>query len=114
MTIQEIATQLIQLCEKGQFDQAYQTLFADTAKSIEVDGTIADGLAAILKKSEAFKTDVIFAACEMGTPQFAGDYFSLAETFHSIIRQTGEKKQMSEIAVYKVANGKIVEERFFY
>lgn len=114
MTIQAIATQLITLCEKGLFDEAYHTLFADNAKSIEPDGTVADGLTAILQKSEAFKTDVIFAACEMGTPQFAGNYFTIVETFHSTIRQTGEKKQMSEIAVYKVENGKIVEERFFY
>jgi len=50
----------------------------------------------------------------MGIPQIAGNYFILKETFHSIINQTGEKKQMDEIAVYKVKNGKIVEERFFY
>lgn len=114
MTTQEVATKLIQLCKQGQFDEAYKTLFAPDAKSIEPDGTIADGLSAILKKSDAFKAEVEFLTCEMGIPQFAGAYFSIAETFHSRIKQTGEKKQMSEIAVYKVADGKIVEERFFY
>ena len=114
MTIQEIAQQLIQFCEAGQFNEAYKTLFAENATSIEPDGTTAAGLTAILQKSEAFKDDVEFVACEMGTPQFAGNHFSIVETYHSIIRQTGEKKQMSEIAVYKVADGKIVEERFFY
>ena len=114
MTIQEIANQLIKLCESGQFDEAYNSLFAKHAMSVEPDGTIAEGLTAILKKSDAFKADVIFAACEMNTPQIAGDYFTILETFHSVIRQTGEKKQMREIAVYKVANSQIVEERFFY
>ncbi len=114
MTIQEIATKLILLCEQGQFDKAYKTLFATAAKSIEPDGTIAEGLAAILQKSDAFKAEVEFVACEMGIPQFAGNYFSIAETFYSRIKQTGEQKQMSEIAIYRVANGKIVEERFFY
>ena len=114
MTIQEIATQLIQLCEAGKFDETYQQLFATDAKSIEPDGSTAAGLTAILQKGEAFKTDVEFVACKMGTPQFAGNYFTLKEAFYSIIRKTGEKKLMEEIAVYKVDNGKIVEERFFY
>ena len=114
MTIQEIATKLIQLCEQGQFDEAYKSLFSKDAKSIEPDGTIAEGLAAILQKSDAFKAEIEFVSCEMGRPQFAGNYFSIAETFHSRIKKTGAKKQMAEIAVYKVADGKIVEERFFY
>ena len=112
--IEKTAQQLIQLCEAGKFDEAYQQLFAKDAKSIEPDGSTSDGLTAILQKSEAFKTDVEFVDCKMGTPQFAGNYFTLKEAFYSVIRKTGEKKLMEEIAVYKVENGKIVEERFFY
>ena len=112
--IEKTAQQLISLCEAGKFDEAYQQLFATDAKSIEPDGSTAAGLTAILQKGEAFKTDVEFVACQMGTPQFAGNYFTLKEAFYSIIRKTGEKKLMEEIAVYKVDNGKIVEERFFY
>ena len=114
MTIQEIASQLIKLCEAGQFEEAYIRLFAKDAISVEPDGTTARGLTAILKKSDAFKDDVIFAACEMDEPQFAGNYFTIVETFHSVIRQTGEQKQMKEIAVYKVTDGEIIEERFYY
>ena len=114
MTTQEIAEQLIEYCKAAKFDEAYNTLFAQHAQSIEPDGTIADGLAAILKKSETFGTTVQFVACEVGPAQIVGNYFSMTQTFHSVIRQTGEKKQMQEIAVYKVEQGKIVEERFFY
>jgi len=114
MTIQDIATKLTAYCSAGKFNEAYNTLFAQHAKSIEPDGTIADGLTAILKKSDFFVATVQFVACEVGEAQIAGNYFSMAQTFHSVIRQTGEKKQMQEIAVYKVENGQIVEERFFY
>lgn len=114
MTTQEIAKQLTEFCRAAKFNEAYNTLFSQDAKSIEPDGTIADGLAAILKKSEQFGSTVQFVACEVGPAQIAGNYFSMAQTFHSIIRQSGERKQMQEIAVYKVENGKIVEERFFY
>lgn len=114
MTTQEIAKELTEYCQAAKFNEAYNTLFAQHAKSIEPDGTVADGLTAILKKSESFGTTVQFVACEVGLAQIAGNYFSMAQTFHSIIRETGAKKQMQEIAVYKVADGKIVEERFFY
>jgi len=82
--------------------------------SIEPDGTIAEGLTAIHKKSEEFGATVEFVACEVGPTQIAGNYFSMTQTFHSIIRQSGARKQMAEIAVYKVEDGKIIEERFFY
>ena len=71
-------------------------------------------MAALHKKSEEFGATVQFVACEVGPAQIVGNYFSMAQTFHSIIRQSGVRKQMQEIAVYKVEDGKIVEERFFY
>ena len=114
MMTQEIAEQLTIYCRAGKFNEAYNTLFAQHAKSIEPDGTIAEGLTAILEKSDSFVETVQFVACEVGEAQIAGNYFSMAQTFHSIIRQTGEKKQMQEIAIYKIENGQIVEERFFY
>lgn len=114
MTIQEIAQQLTNLCQAGKFNEAYQTLFADNAKSIEPDGTSVEGLAAIFKKSENFGKAVQFVKCEVGESHFASDYFSMVQTYHTIPRTTGEKKVMQEICVYKVANGKIIEERFFY
>jgi len=57
---------------------------------------------------------VEFVKCEVGESHFASDYFSMVQTYHSIIRATGEQKLMQEIGVYKVANDKIIEERFFY
>ena len=114
MTIKKIAHQLIRLCQSGQFEKAYNTLFADNAISIEPDGIITDGLSAILKKSESFKTDIEFVSCTFERPQFAGNYFSMIQTYHSLIRKTSEKKKMQEIVVYKVENEQIVEERFFY
>lgn len=114
MTTLQIAQQLIELCRAAKFNEAYQTLFAENAKSIEPDGTTAEGLAAIFKKSEDFGTAVQFVKCEVGETLVAGNYFTMVQTYHSIIKATGEKKTMQEICVYKVADGKIVEERFFY
>ena len=114
MTTQQIAQQLTDLCRAGKFNEAYATLFAENAKSIEPDGTTADGLAAIHKKSEGFGEAVQFVKCEVGESLVSGNHFTMIQTYHSLIKATGEKKTMQEICVYKVANGKIVEERFFY
>ena len=114
MTVQEIAQKLTELCHAGNFTEAYNTLFADHAKSIEPDGTTAEGMVAIHKKSDNFGKDVQLVKCEIGDVLIAGNYFTMIQTYHSIIRATGEKKKMKEIAVYKVVDGKIVEERFFY
>lgn len=114
MTTKEIADKLVELCIAAKFEEAYNSLFADHAVSIEPDGTKAEGMEAIHKKSDNFGTAVQFVACEIGEVQIVGNYFSMVQTYHSIIRETGEKKRMEEIAVYKVADGKIVEERFFY
>jgi len=99
MTTQEIVQKLTAYCNAAKFDEAYNTLFAQHAKSIEPDGTIAEGLAAIHQKSENFGAAVQFVSCELGAVQVAGNYFSMVQTYHSIIHATGEQKRM---------------ERFFY
>ncbi len=114
MTTKEIAEQLTNYCRAGEFTEAYSTLFADNAKSIESDGSITEGLTAILKKSEGFGEEVQFIKCEIGMPLVVGAFFTMEQTFYSLVRKTGKQKKMQELAVYKVVDGKIVEERFFY
>jgi len=114
MTIPEIAQKLTILCQKGKFNEAYETLFADKAKSIEPDGSSVEGIAQLLKKGDNYVKEVEFVKCEVGEPYFANDYFSMVQTYHTISRATGKPRTMQEICVYKVADRKIIEERFFY
>lgn len=114
MTIQEIAQKLTDLCQTGKFNEAYTILFADHAKSIEPDGTSVEGLSELLKKGDNYVNEVEFVKCEVGASHFASNYFSMVQIYHTIDRATGKPRRMEEICVYKVADGKIIEERFFY
>ena len=46
-------------------------------------------------------------------PIIAGDYFSIAWDTDIQMKEQ-ERKTMSEICLYKVKNGKIISEQFFY
>jgi hypothetical protein len=47
-------------------------------------------------------------------PFVNGDYFALRFKIDVTTKATGQRIQMDEIGLYKVKDGKIVEERFFY
>lgn len=117
MKTSEIANRLTELCRTGKWDQAQNELYADHAVSIEPKGApwhIAEGLEAIKKKGDQWGANVEEVhGFEMSDPIIGGDFFSVSmkndTTFKGLGRITFE-----EICVYQVADGKIVEERFFY
>ena len=117
MTTAEVAARLTELCRAGKWDQAQNELYADHARSIEPEDApwpIAEGLEAIKKKGDQWAASVEEShGFEMSDPLVGGDHFSVSmkndTTFKGMGRITFE-----EICVYKVADGKIVEERFFY
>ncbi len=117
MTTEEVAKRLTELCREGKWDQAQNELYAEHACSIEPIGApwpVAEGLDAIKKKGDQWAASVEAShGFEMSDPLIGGDHFSVSMkndiTFKGMGRLT-----FDEICVYKVAEGKIVEERFFY
>lgn len=118
MTTEQIAHRLIELCRDGKTEEAKEELFADDIISIEpYEGLLpkeCQGMAAIRKKADLFISMVEnFYGDIISEPLIAGDHFSLA--WITDIQMKGEeRKTNSEICVYKVKNGKIVSEQFFY
>ena len=118
MTTQDVATRLIDLCRNGKVEEAKEELFAPDIISIEPrEGLLpkeTKGMDAIRKKAELFVSHVEdFFGSIISEPVVAGDYFSVA--WHSDLQMKGEaRKTNSELAVYKVKDGKIVSEQFFY
>ena len=47
-------------------------------------------------------------------PFLNGNQFGVRFTMDITVKETGVRSQSSELALYTVQNGKIVEERFFY
>jgi hypothetical protein len=93
-------------------------LFADNAVSIEPDHStgpkLVTGLVSIRKKSEGFASMLeAFHGSKISEPIIAGNYFSTSWMLDATMK--GQKRtEMNEICVYRVENGKIISEKFFF
>lgn len=120
MNTQQVANRLIELCRRGEFSRAQDELYAQDVVSIEAEGVPggelgnARGLDAIREKGRAFEqTYQQIHAVTVSDPVVAGEFFSLAMGLDATWKQGG-RYAMEEICVYRVRNGKIVLEQFFY
>lgn len=119
MTTQEVANKLVEYCSTGQWEKAQSELYHDNAVSIEMEGAKdvppkVEGLEAIKQKGIHWESMVEeFHGMEIDGPIVAGDHFSC--TMKMDITMKGAPRMKSEeIALFKVADGKIVSEQFFY
>jgi hypothetical protein len=118
MTTKEVATLLVDMCRKGQVEEAKEKLFAENIISIEPgEGVLpkeTKGMDAIRKKAELFISLVEnFYGSTISDPLVAGDYFCI--TWVSDLQMKGEdRKTNSELCVYKTRGGKVISEEFFY
>ena len=118
MTTKEVADQLVKMCREGKVEEAKQEFFTEDTLSIEpAEGILpkeTQGLKAIQQKAELFISMVEnFYNDTITDPFVAGNYFSVG--WITDIQMKGQQRQtMSEICLYKVKDGKIVSEQFFY
>lgn len=119
MTTQQVADKLVKLCSAGKFDEAVDQLYADDIVSMEAGAPPGGsretkGLADVKKKGEWWVANHEVHSSTVEGPLVAGAHFAV--TFKMDITFKPEKKRftMEEVAVYKVSDGKIVYEQFFY
>jgi hypothetical protein len=118
MTTQEVANRFVALAREGKIENILKELFAGNAVSIEPDNTMGpkqvDGLPAIIEKGKMFDSMVEeWHGSKISDPLIGGKYFSISWWIDTTMKGRG-RSQMEEICVYKVENGKIVSEQFFY
>jgi ketosteroid isomerase-like protein len=116
MTTQEIANDLVSLCRQGKFDEAGEKYWADDVLSVEAmgDETESRGKSAVRGKSEWWNNTFEVGDVKVEGPYLHGDNFIVRFMMSTTNKQTGEKASMDETALYRVKDGKIAEERFFY
>lgn len=118
LTTKEVAAQFIELCRQDKFYDVQTQLYDENCVSIEPNDfllpKITEGLQAILKKSELFESLVekVYGRT-ISDPVIGGDHFSVSWSADMTFKGR-ERFTMEEICVYKVQNGKIVFEQFFY
>ena len=120
MNTEAVAKRLVELCRKGEHEQAQRELYAQEAVSIEMAGAPAgalgdaQGLEAIYEKGRQFAAMVeAVHASSVSEPVVAGNWFSVSMAMDVTFKGRG-RVQMTEICVYQVRDGKVVREQFFY
>lgn len=119
MSVQEVANKWAEYCKTGQMDRAQTELYDSSCVSIEMEGAQGfphkvEGLPAIQEKSKHWEELVEeFHGVEIEGPIVAGNHFSA--TMKMDITMKGQPRKIDEeVAIYRVENGKIVSEQFFY
>jgi ketosteroid isomerase-like protein len=116
-----VADRLAEYCRSGQEARALDELYHPDAVSVEAapmpgaDSAEVRGLDAIRRKhawwNDAFE---VHEASVDGPFPHGTDRFALVFAFEATQRATGQRSGMREVAVYTVADGRIVREEFFY
>jgi hypothetical protein len=119
MTTQEVADKLVELCKSYQFDEAIATLYSPDIVSMEAGAPPGGsrettGIAAVKGKSEWWATNHEVHSSLIEGPLVAGPFFSVTFKFDVTFKPQDKRFNMEEIALYKVVDGKIVYEEFFY
>jgi ketosteroid isomerase-like protein len=117
MNTQDVAQDLVSLCQAGKFDEAGEKYWADDVLSVEpMPGDMAEmrGKAAVRGKGEWWANAHDVHGVEVEGPFVNGDQFVVRFKMDVTQKENGQRMTMDEMAVYTVEDGKIVEERFFY
>jgi ketosteroid isomerase-like protein len=112
----QIAEQFTALCKQGKLDEAGERYWADNVVSLEpIDGEMArvKGRDAVRAKSEQWFQAHDLHQVKVDGPQVNGEQFIVHYSIDATDKKSGQRQHMEEEALYTVANGKIVEERFF-
>jgi hypothetical protein len=119
MTTQDVANKLVELCSQGKFDEAIGALYGDDIVSVEAgappgQSRESKGIAAVKGKAEWWAANHEVHGCVVEGPLVAGSHFSATFKLDCTFKPQNRRFTMGEVAVYKVADGKIVYEEFFY
>ena len=117
----EVGKALVALCKEGKFMDVIAQYYSDDIVSIEGAsmpgmGQTMQGIDAIQGKNEWWSNNHEVHGMEVEGPFYAEGSDSFAVIFRIDVtnKMNNERTQSDEVALYKVADGKIVEERFLY
>ncbi|RKN82548.1 nuclear transport factor 2 family protein [Ulvibacterium marinum] len=117
MTNKEVADRLVTLLREGRFNEVYDELFHVDAEHIEPQSehfAQVKGVAAIKAKDAVMQENISgVEGLEVGDAIVSKGHIALPYRM-TVTLKDGNKWPLDEIIVYKVNDGKIVSEQFFY
>jgi len=119
MTVNEIANDLVAICKTGDFTTPGEKYWADDVVSIEPGSPpgmdpVSRGKAAAAAKGEWWSNTHTTNSVGVEGPWVNGDQFTVRFKMDVTVKESGQRMQMDEIALYTIKDAKIAEERFFY
>jgi len=119
MTTKEVADKLVSHCSEGKFHEAMEALYSPDIVSVEAGAPPggsreAKGLPAVMAKGEWWAANHEVHSATVEGPLVARSHFSVVFKLDVTFKPQNKRFQMEEVAVYKVSDGKIVYEEFFY
>jgi ketosteroid isomerase-like protein len=114
-----VAQELVALCREGRSLDAVNQLYSPRIVSIESSGSPEmpaemNGLDAIRGKHQWWEANNDVHSMEVNGPYLGEGQFAVQFTFDSTFKPTGQRRTMTEMALYTVKDGRIVREQFFY
>lgn len=118
-TTMEIAQQLVAFCREGKDQECLDTLYTDTAVSVEAGAMPgmdreAKGKAAIRAKGQWWYSNHEMHSAKVTGPWPHDDRFIVGFEMDVTFKPTGQRTQMTEMGLYFVKDGLIVREEFYY
>nr|WP_208348641.1 nuclear transport factor 2 family protein [Pseudaestuariivita rosea] len=120
MSLQDIANELVSGCREGRDVENIDKLYDANVVSVEAAdfsgmGRETHGIQGLKGKHDWWNTNFEVKDFKVDGPFLHGDdRFSVIFEMDTVQKDTGERTQGKEVAVYHVANGKITREEFFY
>ncbi len=114
-----VARELVDLCRAGRNGDAIEKLYSEKIVSIEPVGG-ADmpaemkGMAAVRGKHDWWTENMVVHSADVSEPFIGDDGFAVYFNYDTTFKPNGKRATMKEMAMYTVADGKIVREEFFY
>ncbi len=117
----EIGRKLVELCNAGKGLDAVDTLYDQKVVSLEAQGTEAlparmEGIQAVRGKN-AWWYDNHEVHRSTASGPFCGhrdDQFAVLFDLDVTNKPSGQRQQLTEVGLYTVARGKVVQEEFLY
>jgi SnoaL-like domain len=119
LNTQRVADAIVKLCSQGKFEEAVKTFYSPDIVSVEAgappgQSRESNGLPAVLEKNKWWVENHEVHSSKVEGPLVAGSHFAVTFKLDVTFKPENKRFQMEEIGVYKVADGKIVYEQFFY
>ena len=122
MDTKQVGDKLVELCKENRNQEAIDTLYDQDIVSVEAQSmpempAEMRGIDAIRGKNQWWFDNHEVHSAECKGPNVNGDRFAVDFNYSitpKIGPMEGKRHDMKEVALYTVANGKIVKEEFFY